>query len=197
MNGLKHWTIDLSHSEITFRVIHLMIARVKGKFNFFDASIQTGSRDFSTAKIELTIDAASIDTGETIRDKHLRSSDFFDIENYPNIYFVSTGLKKSSENEDLELSGKLTIKGISKPIQLHIQQGGIANDLSGHEKAGFLIKGKIKRSEWGLNWNSKIETGGFLVSDEVTITCDIELLNISEHKSGEIHESNTHVSTNT
>ncbi|HWY98992.1 MAG TPA: YceI family protein [Bacteroidia bacterium] len=174
------WAIDQSHSEITFKVKHLMIAHSKGAFKTFDANIYTTGKDFETAEIDLWIDPTSIITGDAKRDTHLKGSDFFDVENHKQITFKSSTIGKKDANGNHELWGELTIKGITKPVKLDVQFGGVLNDPWGHEKAGFTVTGTIKRSDWGLVWNAAIETGGVMVSEEVTISCDIELTNVNQ-----------------
>ena len=171
------WSIDQAHCEIGFRVKHLMIANVKGTFKTFDANIYTTSKDFTTAEIDLWIDPSSIDTGDTKRDEHLRSADFFDVINHKQITFTSSTIGKPDTEGNQELWGELTMIGVTKNVKLNVKFGGIIKDPWGNEKAGFTISGKIKRSEWGLVWNTTIETGGLLVSDEVFISCEVELIN--------------------
>jgi polyisoprenoid-binding protein YceI len=171
------WSLDLAHSEIGFRVKHLMIAHVKGTFKTFDASIYTASNDFTTAEVDLWIDPSTIDTGETKRDEHLKSADFFDVANHKQITFTSSTIGKPDTDGNRELWGELTMMGITKNLKLNAQFGGIIKDPWGIEKAGFAISGKIKRSDWGLVWNAPVEAGGLLVSDEVSISCEIELIN--------------------
>ena len=169
------WSIDQAHSEISFKVRHLMISHVKGTFKTFDASIYTIGKDFRTTEVDLWIDASSINTGDTKRDEHLKSPDFFDVENYPKITFEGSGLKDLGDDM-YELKGSLTIKGVSRPVTLAVEHGGIMSDPWGNVKAGFSITGKINRKDWGLNWNAALEAGGVLVGEEVKISCDIELL---------------------
>jgi len=175
-NKIK-WTIDQAHSEIAFKVRHLMIAHVKGEFKTFDAIIYTTGKDFTTAEIDLWIDAASITTGDLKRDGHLRSIDFFDSENHKQITFTSTSMERTDKADIYGLSGVLTMKGVTRKVQLKIQFGGMINDPWGNEKAGFTVAGTINRSDWGLTWNTVVETGGLMVSDEVKISCDVELIN--------------------
>lgn len=171
------WSIDQAHCEIGFRVRHLMIAHVKGTFKTFDASIYTTSKDFATAEIDLWIDPASIVTGDTKRDEHLKSADFFDVNNHKQITFTSSTIGKPDAVGNHELWGELTMIGVTKNVKLNVQFGGIIKDPWGNEKAGFTISGKINRSDWGLTWNATIETGGLMVSDEVSISCEVELIN--------------------
>ena len=181
-NKETKWSIDLTHSEIEFKVKHLMIAHVKGAFKTFDASIYTSGKDFSTADIDLWIDASSITTGDKKRDEHLKSIDFFDIQNYSQITFISNTIGESDANGNHELWGNLTMKGITKNIKLNVQFGGLIKDPWGKERAGFTVTGKINRSDWGLTWNTLMETGGLMVSDEVTILCEVELINEGQKK---------------
>ena len=174
------WSLDKAHSEIAFKVRHLMIAHVKGAFKAFDASIYTIAKDFRTADINLWIDASSITTGDEKRDEHLKSVDFFDVQNHKQITFTSSTLGNADNDGNHELWGELTIRGITKNVRLTIQFGGIVNDLTGNEKAGFTIIGKINRRDWGLIWNATLETGGFILSEEVTISCEIELTNMGQ-----------------
>ena len=169
------WTIDPTHSEIIFKVKHLMITYVKGEFRKFTGNISAEGNDFSKASINATIDASSIFTNEDNRDGHLKSADFFDVENYPEITFTGTSFKKIDE-ENYQLKGVLTIKGVSKEIALDVEFGGINKDPWGNEKAGFSINGKINRKDWGLNWNAALETGGVLVSDEVKISAEVQFV---------------------
>jgi polyisoprenoid-binding protein YceI len=179
------WSIDQSHSSIIFKVRHLMISHVTGNFKTFDASIYTTDKDFSTAVIDLWIDAASVETGDDTRDEHLKGVDFFDVLSHKQISFTSSTIGKADNEGNHELWGELTMKGITKNLKLDVLFGGLANDPFGNEKAGFTITGTINRSDWGLVWNTAIETGGFVVSDEINILCEIELTRV-EHKEPKI-----------
>lgn len=180
MKNETKWSIDQAHSEIAFKIRHLMIAHVKGAFKIFDASIYTTAKDFTTATIDLWIDPASITTGDVKRDEHLKGVDFFDVKNHKEITFTASTIGKADANGNHELWGELTIKGITKNLKLDVQFGGIANDPWGNEKAGFTVEGKINRSDYGLTWNTATEAGGLMVSDEVTISCEVELTNIAQ-----------------
>ena len=171
------WSVDQAHTEIEFKVRHLMIAHVKGAFKTFDASIYTDGKDFTTAEIDLWIDPASIITGDAKRDEHLKSKDFFDVGNHKQITFTSSTIGKPDPDGNQELWGELTMLGITKNIKLNVQFGGFIKDPWGNEKAGFSVTGVIKRSDWGLVWNANIEAGGLMVSDEVDISCEVELIN--------------------
>ncbi len=171
------WSIDQVHSEIAFKVRHLMIAHVKGEFKTFDASICTTDKDFTTAEIDLWVDAGSITTGDAKRDEHLIGVDFFDVQNHKQIIFTSNTIQKADSDSHYELWGQLTMKGITRRIKLNVQFGGILKDPWGNEKAGFTVTGKINRNDWGLVWNTAMETGGLLVGEEIKISCEVELTN--------------------
>jgi polyisoprenoid-binding protein YceI len=173
-----NWGIDPVHSEIAFKVKHLMITNVKGEFKEFDASISSSGEKFMTSDIEIRINAASIDTGDSKRDEHLKSADFFDVENHKQITFKGSSYDKVDDNGNFKLYGDLTIKGIAKRIKLDVEFGGVMKDPWGNQKAGFTVNGKINREDWGLKWNAALETGGVLVSDEVKIICELQLIKI-------------------
>ncbi|WP_163970848.1 YceI family protein [Oceanobacillus halotolerans] len=168
------WNVDKAHSEVGFSVKHMMISKAKGSFNEFDATIEADPEDLTDAKIEFTIDVNSIDTRQQDRDDHLRSADFFDVENYPKVEFVATDIKKKSDN-NYDVTGDLTLKGTTKPVTLDVVVEGPSKDpMSGNEAAGFSGSTKINRKDFGLTWNVAVETGGVLVGEEVTINFEIE-----------------------
>jgi polyisoprenoid-binding protein YceI len=167
------WTIDPSHSEIQFKVKHMMITTVTGSFKEFSSEAETQGDDFSTAKIKFQAATASVFTNSDQRDQHLRSADFFDVEKYPELKFESTSLEKV-DDESFTLNGNLTIRDITKPVKLDVEVGGIGKDPWGNLKAGFSLTGRINRKEWGLNWNAALEAGGVLVSDDVRIFCEVQ-----------------------
>jgi polyisoprenoid-binding protein YceI len=154
-----------------------MISHVKGSFKTFDADISTHDKDFATADINLWIDVSSISTGDAKRDEHLQSADFFDVKEHKQIVFSSDRMGGAGADGGHELWGNLTMKGITKNIMLEVEFGGMVKDPWGNEKAGFSVTAVLKRSEWGLNWNKAIDTGGLMVGDDVTIQCEIELTN--------------------
>lgn len=170
------WSIDPSHSEIAFKVKHLMITNVKGVFKEFDASIYTTGEDFMTSEIDFFMNPASVDTRDEKRDEHLRSADFFDVEHFKQITFTGNSYEKIDDDGHYELYGDLTIKGIKKQIKLDVEFSGVMKDPWGNHKAGFTINGKINRKDWGLTWNAGLEAGGVLVSDEIRISCDVQLI---------------------
>ncbi len=167
------WTLDPTHSEVTFKVKHLMISNVKGEFKNFTATVD--GEDFEKAKITASIESSSIDTNNADRDTHLKSADFFDVENHAALTFESTSLKKT-DDYDYKLTGLLTIKGVSKEVTFDVEFGGVNKDPWGNEKAGFSLEGKINRKDWGLNWNAALETGGVLVSDDVKLQAEVQFV---------------------
>lgn len=169
------WKVDASHSEVGFKVKHLMITNVRGSLGQFDIEAQTQQDDFENVNVNFTGQVASITTGSEQRDGHLMGADFFDAENHPMISFVASGMKKKSDDE-FELNGDLTIRGVTKPIALNVEYSGLAKDPWGQIKAGFVIEGKINRKDFGLVWNAPTETGGLLVSDEVKIHSEIQMV---------------------
>ena len=174
-NQVTKWNLDPTHSELLFKVKHLMISNVKGAFNSFSASIESVGDDFSAAKVIANIDVASIDTNNTDRDGHLKSADFFDVENHSEITFEGTSFSKTSGDE-YQLVGNLTIKGITKPVTLDVEFGGVNKDPWGNQKAGFSINTTINRKDWELGWNVALETGGVLVSEEVKISGELQFV---------------------
>jgi len=169
------WGIDPSHSEISFKARHLMITNVKGVFKEFDANIFTHGDNFMTSDIEFWMKPSSVDTGAADRDTHLKSADFFDVENHEKINFVGKSFEKVDDS-NFTLYGDLIIKGISNPVKLDVEFNGVMKDPWGNQKAGYALNGKINRKDWGLNWNATLEAGGVLVSDEIKISCDIQLI---------------------
>lgn len=172
--ALSKWTVDPVHSSVEFSIRHMMISRVKGSFDRFSAEIEADPHDLTTAKITFNVDVASINTANEDRDNHLRSADFFDVENYPNMTFKATKITRKSEGV-YDVTGDLTIRGTTRPETFTATFEGVAKDpMGGGEKAGFNIEGEINRSEYGLTWNAPMETGGVLVSDEVKISIDLQ-----------------------
>ena len=169
------WGIDPTHSEIAFKVKHLMITNVKGVFKEFGANIYTTGEELMTSQIELWINPASVDTGVADRDGHLKSADFFDVENHKLISFIGKSFEKT-DDDNYALYGDMTIKGITNQVKLDVEFGGVMKDPWGNEKAGFTINGKINRKDWGLNWNAALEAGGVLVSDDVKISGEVQLI---------------------
>lgn len=169
------WKVDPAHTEIQFKVKHLMITTVTGHFKKYDLEVVTENEDFNTAsKIEFTADINSIDTNNQQRDTHLKSADFFDAENHGQIKFVGKNYKSSGD--EAELNGDLTIRGTTKPIKLKVEYGGTVVDPYGQTKAGFTVNGKISRKEYGLLWNAATEAGQVVVGDEIKIHCEVQIV---------------------
>jgi len=169
------WVIDPTHSEIGFKIKHLMITNVSGKFDVFEAEVQTEGEDFTTAKIEAGIKSASINTNNLQRDEHLRNSDFFEVEKHPEILFTSTKIEKIDKDNFL-LQGNLTLKGITKPVKLNVEYSGLTKDPWGGQRARFIITGKINRNDFGLTFNAALETGGLVLAEEVKINSEVQLV---------------------
>lgn len=168
------WSLDPAHTEIGFKVKHMMITTVSGTFGKYDAVVETDGDDFSTASVEFTADVNSITTHNADRDKHLKSDDFFAADKYPQLKFKSTRIEKK-DDENFILHGDLTIRDVTQPIALDVEMGGIGKDPWGNQKAGFSLTGKIKRTDYKLNWNAALETGGVLVGEEVKISAEVQL----------------------
>lgn len=169
------WTIDTNHSEITFKVKHLVISSVSGQFKTFEGTVESSKDDFTDAKIQFSADIDSITTGVDQRDGHLKSADFFDAANHPKLTFTSTQVTKKSDS-DYEVKGDLTIRGTTKPIVLQAEFGGTQKDFYGNIVAGFELTGKINRKEYGLHWSAVTETGGIVVADDVKLFANIEVI---------------------
>lgn len=169
------WAVDPTHSEVQFKVKHMMITNVTGQFNEFEANAETEGDDFTKAAISFNAKIASVDTKNTQRDEHLKSGDFFDAEQYPEMSFVSTSIDKK-DDENFVIKGDLTIKGITKPVALNAEFGGIGQDPWGNTKAGLSLNGKINREEFGLGWNAALETGGVMVSKEVKLLAEVQFV---------------------
>lgn len=169
------WNLDGMHSEIGFKVKHMMITNVSGNFGTFNASAETEGDDFSSAIFEFNAEIDSINTGVTDRDGHLKSDDFFNASAYPHMSFKSTGVSKK-DDENYVITGDLTIRDVTKSVSLNAEFGGITVDPYGQTKAGFSIDGKIKRSEFGLKWSAITEAGSIVVSDDVKLNAELQFI---------------------
>ncbi|RAJ04000.1 polyisoprenoid-binding protein YceI [Chitinophaga skermanii] len=169
------WKIDVAHSEIQFKIRHLMITNVTGSFTQFDATLDATKEDFTDGKISFTADVNSITTNNEQRDGHLKSDDFFSAEKYPQISFASTAIKHKG-GDDYILEGELTIRDQKHPISLDVEFGGIQVDPWGQTKAGFELKGKISRKEFGLTWSATTEAGGVVVGDDVKLQLNVQMI---------------------
>lgn len=169
------WVLDPTHSELGFKIRHLMISNVTGKFKEFDAAAETEGDDFSTAKLKANVKVDTIDTNNKERDAHLRNADFFEVENYPEMHFESTDVEKV-DDDTFNIHGNLTIKDTTKPVKLVSEYNGIVKDPYGNTKAGFSLSGKINRKDWGINYNAALETGGVMLGDELKIQGEVQLV---------------------
>jgi polyisoprenoid-binding protein YceI len=170
-----NWKVDSMHSEVGFKVRHMMISNVSGSFGAFDATAATNGDDFSTAKFSFDAQIDSINTGVADRDGHLKSADFFDAENHPALRFNSTAVTKIND-ETLEIAGNLEIKGQVKPVVLKAEFAGIAVDPYGQTKAGMTLSGSIKRSEFGLTWSAVTEAGHIVVNDDIKLAAELQFI---------------------
>jgi polyisoprenoid-binding protein YceI len=171
---MAKWTVDPMHSEVQFKVKHLVISTVTGNFNQFSAEMEAEKEDFTDATISFTADINSINTNNQQRDEHLKSDDFFNAEKFPHMTFHSNALEKNGDGYDLK--GNLTIRNVTQPVTLAVAFGGVAQDPDGQTKAGFEAEGKINRKEFGLMWSAITEAGGVVVSDEVKILLNIQFV---------------------
>ena len=169
------WTIDTAHSEIGFKIKHLVISTVSGKFTSFEGKLEGEPEDLANSKISFSADIDSITTSNEQRDGHLKSADFFDAAKHPKLSFSSTAIVNKN-GSDYKVTGDLTIRGTTKPITLNVEFGGIQNNLYGQTVAGFEITGKINRQDYGLTWSAVTEAGGIVVSDDVKLAIDAELI---------------------
>ena len=169
------WTLDPAHSEIQFKIRHLMITHVTGSFGKFNVDVETNDQDFETAKIRFTADVDSVTTNNDQRDGHLKSADFFESSKFPAVSFVSTKLEKVS-GEDYLLYGDLTFHGVTKNIKLNVEFGGVIKDPWGNTRAGFTVEGKFNRKDFGMVWNAATEAGGVVVGDDVKIHASVQFV---------------------
>lgn len=172
MSNQGKWILDPMHSEVQFKVKHLVISTVTGTFKEVEGSLNTNTEDFSAADVEFSIDVNSIDTNQTDRDNHLKSADFFNAEEFPAIKFKSTSFTKAGDDYNLE--GNLTIKDITKSVSLAVEFGGIATDFYGNIKAGFEVTGKINRKEFGLVWDGITEAGSIVVGEDIKLAINVQ-----------------------
>jgi polyisoprenoid-binding protein YceI len=165
------WTIDAVHSEVGFSIRHMMVSKVRGKFNSFSGELVTGASPFDSS-VTATIDLSSIDTGNVDRDNHVRSADFFNVETHTQMTYKSTGVRASGS--DFILDGELTLKGVTKSVPLTLELGGFGPDAYGGTRAGFTATGEISRSDFGVDFNAVLETGGVVLGDKVSVSLEIE-----------------------
>ena len=176
---MAQWNIDPTHSEVQFKVKHLMISTVTGSFSTYEGAVNTANEsDFDGSSINFSADIDSISTGQEQRDGHLKSGDFFDAEKFPKLTFASTSFTKKGGDEYV-LEGNLTMKGVTNPVKLEAEFGGIMTDFYGNTKAGFEISGKINRHDYDLTWSGVTEAGGIVVSDEVKLIFNIQVAKVA------------------
>lgn len=173
------WAIDPAHSEVLFKVRHMMVSKVTGQFKTFNATVETEGDDFTTAKVHFTADINSISTNNEQRDGHLRTGDFFDAENHPQITFESSRMEKA-DDENYKMHGTLTMRGVSKEVVLNVEFGGIAQNPWGQTIAGFTIDGKVNRKDYGVSFSMVSETGSIVIGDEVTLHAQAEFVKQAE-----------------
>jgi polyisoprenoid-binding protein YceI len=169
------WNIDTSHSGINFTVRHMVVSKVRGKFTDWKGALILNEEHPARSSVEVAIDAASIDTGVADRDNHLRSPDFLDVAQYPRITFRSTALK-SAGTERFQVTGDLTIRGVSRQVTLEVEAGGQAKDPWGNQRTGYSARLRLERKDFGLQWNQLLETGGVLVGEQVDVEIDLEAI---------------------
>ncbi|NVB84853.1 MAG: YceI family protein [Kofleriaceae bacterium] len=173
MTTTNNWNIDGTHSSIGFTVRHMVFSKVRGRFGSYTATLELDEADLTRSKIEVAIDAASIDTGTEQRDGHLRSADFFDVEKYPHLRFRSTRIEKDDETS-YRMIGELTIRDVTREVTLDVEATGKGKDPWGNERLGFVAKTSFNRKDYGLNWNQLLEAGGVLVGEKVEIELEIQ-----------------------
>jgi polyisoprenoid-binding protein YceI len=166
------WVLDPMHSEVQFKVKHLVISTVTGFFKTFEGSLTTENDDFQGADINFSLDVNSLDTNQEQRDGHVKSADFFDAEKYPTITFKSTSFTK--DGDEYKLTGDLTIKDVTKSVTLDVEHGGTAADFYGNTKAGFEIAGKINRKDFGLTWDGITEAGSIVLGEDIKLSINVQ-----------------------
>ena len=175
LSAQTKWSIDKAHSEVGFSVSHMVISDVEGKFHNYDGTIETNNNNWESAKINFTVEVASIDTDNEQRDNHLRSDDFFNAEKYPNITFVGKTMKKVGENK-FKLTGDFTMRDVTKEISLDVEHKGTVTDPWGNTRAGFEITGEVNRMDYGVKWSKSLDTGGLVVGNEVEFDISLEII---------------------
>ncbi len=177
MSNKGKWVLDPMHSEVQFKVKHLVISTVTGTFKIFEGGLTTESEDFTGAAVNFSIDINSIDTNQADRDNHLKSAEFFNADEFPTIKFESTSFTK--DGDDYKLEGHLTVKEVTKPVSLAVEFGGTATDFYGNVKAGFEITGKINRKEFGLTWDGITEAGSIVVGEDIKLAINVQFAKVA------------------
>ena len=178
MTNKTTWVIDPTHSDVQFKIKQLVITTVTGSFRTFEGGATTEGDDFNHAKIHLSIDVKSIDTNQAQRDGHLQTGDFFAADLYPTITFESTSFVK--RGSDYKMTGNLTLRGVTKPVELNVEYGGSENDGHGHIKHGFEVTGTVNRKEFGMTWNKLTDTGGLGLGEDIKLIANIQVLKLEE-----------------
>lgn len=181
MKNNETWNIDAAHSGINFSVRHMVVSKVRGRFAQFGGKVQLDPSDLARMTVDVEIEAASIDTGTPARDVHLRSADFLDTENHPRLRYRSQRVEPLAEGR-YRMYGDLSIRGVTRPVELEVEYGGRAVDPWGNERAGFTARTKLDRKDFGLTWNQALEAGGVLVADRVDIDIELELVKAAAEK---------------
>jgi polyisoprenoid-binding protein YceI len=177
----SNWNIDNTHTDIGFSIRHMVVSKVRGRFTRYSGSVKLDEADLTRSEVAIDIDAASIDTGVADRDTHLRSADFFDVEHYPALAFRSRRIEKLSD-ERYRVTGDLTIRDVSREVELDVEYGGRAKDPWGNERLGFAASTSLNRKDFGLGWNQILEAGGVLVGERVDIQLELELVKAASEK---------------
>jgi polyisoprenoid-binding protein YceI len=177
----KTWNIDLAHSGVNFSVRHMVVSKVRGRFAKFSGKLELNEQDPTRSSVDVRIDAASIETGVAERDAHLRSPDFLDVENFPELTFTSKRVERVADDR-YRVVGDLTIRGTTREVPLEVEAGGTTKDPWGNERAGFNARAQIDRRDFGLTWNTVIETGGVVVGDRVDIEIDVEGVRVADQR---------------
>ena len=175
VNAQSTWNFDASHSSVRFAVEHMVVSEVEGKFTTFEGTVESSTEDFSDAKINFKIDVNSVDTDNQKRDGHLKNEDFFDTAKYPEMTFASTSVEKIKEGK-YNLTGNLSLHGVTKEITLKMSYGGTVKDPWGNTRAGLKVTGSLNRTDFGLKYNSTLEAGGLMLGEEVELSCKMELV---------------------
>ncbi len=169
------WQVDASHSSVEFTARHLMVSKVRGRFTSFSGTIEI-AEDPLQSSLQASIELASVETHDEKRDAHLRSADFFDVENHPQMTLVSTGIRP--DGDDYVLSADVTVRGVTRPVEFHLEFNGVSGDPWGGTRAGFTATAEVNRKDWGLEWNVPLDGGGLLVSEKVKITLEVEAVKV-------------------
>ena len=178
------WTIDTAHTNVSFVARHLGLSKVRGQFTSFKGEVEGGLEDLTSVRGRVEVDMASVDTGNADRDGHLKSADFFDVENHPTMVFETTTVVKAGDS--YKVVGDLTIKGITKPVEFEYEHGGDSVDPYGNQKIGGTLTATVNRRDWGLDWNVRLDAGGLLVSEKIKLEIDFQLAESNEAVAEEV-----------